>query len=600
MSAELPDDPDAQDKRAGFGAGMWPGAPFNRLPPECPVIPLGISGKFSFFMDTNRQIRSVKTSEWGKKEVTDLFALTPNYVYWAWPRFDAKAAARGEVKINGIQADEAQACLVKAAAARGLFDPRERVRGRGAWRTAAGDLVWHSGRRLFMIRSGKLVSSVPGEIDNQFYSAEPPILEPWRERVPLGDSPAHHLLAMLRTWNWQRPVDPLLYLGGLGVGFMGGAIKHRPVMFVTGDRRVGKSTLQELYKLVLDSAALSLANVTEASLRQLVGQSALPVAVDELEADVDDRAERKVIELARLAYSGTQMARGGADHQATTFRARSAFFFSSINIPPLTTADKSRMAVLNLGVIDPGHEAPPDFTIASDVVGRQLLRQLMDGWPDLQRHIDNWNRALRGAGLDGRATNTYGTLLAHAHLLLGDEAMEEAGLPVTDDRRLGEVVARFTSSERAEQTDNWRQCLELLFDCAIDLYRGGEKPTIGGELEYLMAGEHDVKAGRERLALAGLGLMPPGRVRTPSGELNTGYLLAVPLASKQLNEMFQGSVFRSGVWTGALRQAPPNVVLRPDGEMTWQVKINNKNAKCTLVDLAAYDELTKEGDEDDT
>lgn len=232
-------------------AGQWPGAPCDQLPPGCPIVPLGRDGTVSYFVDTEGQLKSVSRSEWGKRAVIDLFALTPNYAEWAWPRF---GAARGEEeipKINGLAADEAERCLVKAAASRGLFSPHDSVRGRGAWIDSYGRLIWHSGDRLWRIEGGKLKDSSPGEINDVFYPAKPKTVAPWPEPVPAGESPAQDIFAALQSWKWGRQLDPVLVLGGIGVMMVCGALEWRPHLFISGDKGVGKSELQRLIKGVL-------------------------------------------------------------------------------------------------------------------------------------------------------------------------------------------------------------------------------------------------------------------------------------------------------------------------------------------------------------
>jgi hypothetical protein len=595
---EMPADPPSHEARrigdADFGPGQWPGAPVDRLPPGCPVIPLGVDGDLMYFVDTVGQMRAVKQLE--KKTLISLFALTPNFLQWAWPRWSAKSRT-----INGLDTDDAAACLAKAAAQRGLFSPQEKVRGRGAWRNRDGSMIWHAGNTLYVVERGKLRHANAGtDHDGIFYPRRPPIVEPWSEPISDEESPAQEIFAKLQSWTFERPgLDPVLILGWLAAAFLGGALEWRPSLFLTGGFGVGKSTLQAVFKAVLDDALLATTDTTQAGIYQRVRQDSLPVSVDELEADEDNRRGKKVIELARIAASGGMMLRGGAEHEGVQFEARNTFVFSAINPPPLGPQDRSRMAIVNLGKLDPARISSAELT-SVDVFGRMILRQLMDRWEDLDRTLTNWKDALREAGLDSRGQDTYGTLLALANLMLGDEAMEEAGLPITDPSRLGAMIAAATAQERAEQMENWRRCLEHLLGSTIDAWKGGEKPTVGGVLQRFEDGatpeatwDTPLSEARQKLAAAGLGLviLDPETMQV-SKEAKGRPALAIPHSSPQLAKLFAGTIWAAGVWTGALKQAPGNIIMR--GPNVKPVKINKVASRCVLVDLQAFDQETEE------
>lgn len=591
-------DPPAHEKRGGFDPGGWPGHPFDKLPPFCPVIPLGKDGDSTHFVDTLGQLRTVNVNKWGKKILLDLFSQEPHFLNWAWPRW-------GKTGINGLEVDDAVACLLKAASQRGLFNPTDRVRGRGAWeRRDTSELLWHSGEAIWRFSGRKMQAAAPGEIDGVFYPRRPPIMEPWRESVTEEETPAHELLKAFGAWRWERPrLDPMLLLGWIGAAIVGGALRWRPTVFLTGDYGQGKSTLHGLVKEVVGDALYSTADTTAAGIYQRVGQDTLPVAVDELEASADNRKVRAVVELARKAASGDLMFRGGSDHAPVSFEARNSFLFAAINPPPLGVQDRSRMAMLNLRKLEQGGRAPK-IAGAIDTFGRMILRQLMEAWPRHEATLGFWKDAMAGAGLGGRAQDTYAGLLAIANLMLGDAGMEEAGLDVTDAVRLGRLVADATASERAVQTANWRECLEHLLHCTIDAWKGGEKPTVGGTLEDLQRSvliaqdAQDIDDGpevvaRRRLAVVGLGLKAAQKL-DPALD---GWLLAVPPSSPLLAKLYVGSTWSEGGWTHALKQAPEHVVLRDRGNHQV-VKISGATKRCVLVNLGAYAALMKEEEGD--
>ncbi len=592
-------DPPAEEERAGVAPGQWAGAPADRLPPDCPVIPLGIDGKAAYFVDTSQQLIRVEAKEWGKKLLVQLFARQPNYLYWAWPRWGAPK--NDKFRINGLEADDAHQCLVKAAAQRGLFSPDDRVRGRGAWATRDGRLLWHAGNRIYRIDGGRLKAAFAGEVDGVFYPQRPVLPAPWQEAVKAEESPAHDILRALRGWNWERKVlDPLLVLGWIGCALLGAALPWRPHLFLTGDARVGKTTLQNLFKAVLGDALLACADTSQAGVYQQVKLDCLPVSVDELEATGDNRRAVAIVALSRLASSGSMMLRGGADHEGVRFTLKNCFIFSAINMPPMEPAERSRFIVGNLGRLD-ASKPPPDLTINAEACGRQILRCLMDGWPQFDRVLKDWRESLRLGGLDARAQDTYGTVLAVAQMMLGPEAMEKAGLPVTEQAELGAAVARATSADRAAVSANWRLCLERLLGSTIDAWRGGEKPSVGQVLDEWEAGEIGTADANKRLNLVGVSCRKEDRDGRPvkDGEPFAARMLCVPVqASPGLLRLFQGTKWSDGGHGGALQQGPADVVVRDRGGRQ-NVKINRVSTRCYLVDLSAYDAFVakERGDE---
>jgi hypothetical protein len=112
--------------------------------------------------------------------------------------------------------------------------------------------------------------------------------------------------------------------------------------------------------------------------RQLLGQQSLPVAIDEAEADEDNRKMLALIKLARQAASGGRIFRGGQDHQGHEFIARSCFLFSSIYVPPLPSAGQEPHGVLELGPLPTGGREPKHLDRPS--FARPALRSA-DAWP---------------------------------------------------------------------------------------------------------------------------------------------------------------------------------------------------------------------------
>src|SRR3546814_3224092 len=117
--------------------------------------------------------------------------------------------------------------------------------------------------------------------------------------------------------------------------------------------------------------------------------------------------------------------RGGQDHKATEFRATSCFLFSSILVPPLTPADRSRIALLELEPFPRGTRklGLKPFKRELQAVGAWLRKRIADAWPMWPDVLETWTDVLITEGdQGGRAADQFGTLRAMAQLVLDDAA----------------------------------------------------------------------------------------------------------------------------------------------------------------------------------
>jgi hypothetical protein len=574
-------DPAVGEARNGVLPAMWRQHGEFGVPDDCPVQPLGMDGDTLYCIDALGQLAAVAPSGFGINLAQRLFAGRAGYLWWAWPRIGQKGMITG-LELNSLRDD-----LYATAARKGLWNAVEKVRGLGAWRGKSGELILHCGE--FLSIAGKLAGT--GEVDGYFYPRRPTTFTPWPDAIDHDLNPAPLLFQALKTWNWARPkIDPLLMLGWMAAGFLGGALNWRPSMFLVGDKAVGKSTLQALVKTVFGPAIISTPDTTPAGIYQRIGNDALPVAVDELEAEADDRRVRAVVRLARLAASGGLMLRGGADHQGIEFQARSTFLFSAINAPWMPAQDLSRLAVLTIGKLDPQSVARAPLLPDAETIGQRLLRVLADGWPTFEGLYEEYRAALRGGGHDSRGQDTYGTFLACAHLALGDEGMEDAGYPIERFDWWSEALQADALPERESARDNWRRCLEHLLTSRVDAWRSGLRNTVGGLLEDVMGNVTGVANARDMLGQVDLGLLPQ------TNSVRTGkWLLCVPVEGPLLAKLFEGTPFGGsgggGVWTQALRQGPADVVIY-DKAVNKQ-RVGGFSRRCTLIVVDAFLQLAE-------
>ncbi|MCF6120527.1 hypothetical protein L2449_27260 [Mesorhizobium muleiense] len=590
-------DPDPNLPRNGINPGQWEGAPFDKMPPDSPVKVVGRDSEgLVYCISSTGHMRKIE--RWDMPALTDLYAPKLNTLMWSWPGFGKKKVYDADTEtmveklvVNRVERDKCMMAIINEAARKPDFDPHTQHRGRGGWVDNQGRFVWHSGGWLWLVDGKRLEQARPAQHEGYLYTRQAGTIEPWAEPVTSEESPARRILQDLRTWNWQRPyLDPVLVLGWIATALMGGALKARPIIFATGGAGVGKSRLQEVVRSALEGAVTSSVNTTAAGIYQRAKQDSLPFMIDELESKPGSTRAESVIELARVAYTGGDISRGGQDHEATTFTARNSFFFSAIIPPPMGAQDKTRMAMLNLSQLDRPGKSGRDLVLKPETDGRMILRQIMDGWRDFNDILmPDYATILGERGLSARAIDTFGTLLAAAQLLVGPEVLEDVGLPVTDANHLGEMIAEATAADRTENLDHWHKCIDTLFQSQIDAWRDGVKPTIGGVCELLrigpQAGGWDAKGARDRLELVNLGCMERGKASP-----NAGAVLAVPADGPQLQRIFGDTDFHKGGWYTALKQAPKGIVLP-----AHKIKINGSTKHCLLIDLDAFERYASVG-----
>lgn len=506
----------------------------------CPVKPLGIKstadGKQTcYYLDVNKQLVGLEANNrHGKGGIAAMFGgvewLEENFPKWSPPKGGRPS------EIVGWDIGQVQEAMIGRCVKMGVFSAAGRMRGRGAHRHDNGGLVLHCGDQLLHslhLEDGRITGwryDPPGELGGFVYPGDDPVPRPWHEPVSardvavlLVDEPGRDgRKGLLRRWHWRRELlDPRLLTGWIGAAMIGGALGWRPNVWLTGGRGTGKSTLNGddgVLAGLLGRGVFRTGNASEAAIRQSLNCATIPVLFDELEAKEDNRKVDGVIELARVSSSGAPMHRGGADHSAQEFTLRSAFFFSSINIPPLQPQDRSRLAILELRPFPKGWGTRPhlaDYNLP--VLGRMLLRRMVDGWPRLAATIARYHETLAAQGHESRACDQFGTLLACADVLLHDHDSAD-GLPdmelVLDwcDKCRPEKL-REIAQEDAEHV----RCLNHLMDSPVQARGGDERVAlaqwISGALDHardpLAVDQNlnaDPKAG-ERLAQMGLKLV---------------------------------------------------------------------------------------------
>lgn len=543
------------------------------LPEGCPIEPLGVKDGTFILLDASRQLRQSKNRDCSALEI---IGYVGSHVKWLYGAFPGRVDKSGEV--TAFDSRVAAEWIIGECAKRGPIDLHDKLRGAGAWRGDDGELILHLGDRIWvggvgggLVGYGEGATMPPGRIGTYVYPAAAP--QPYPSTAPASASAygaGPQILKLLEMWPWKRSqIAPRLMLGWIGAAILGGALSWRPLVWVTGGRGTGKSTLQEILKSVFGGGLLIASDASAAALWQLLGQSTLPVVIDEAESEEDGRQLDRVVKLARMAASGSLILRGGADHQATKFQARSAFMFASILVPPLSPQDRSRIAMLELGEL--GRRKPLDIQPAVlRELGAQLRRRLADAWPRFHDVLNAYKAALQEAGHTVRGADQYGTLLALADVIVTDAEFDRDAAAELIDH------LQFDLSEWSDDEADEAQCLGHLMTSIVDMYRQGERKTVG---EYIQEAFH----GNQGFADEAQRILGTYGLRTVLED--DGAFLAVATRHRGLANLFKdthwkGKAGSGGVWPQALIRLPG---ARRAGKT---LRFGASTAKATLIPRA--------------
>jgi len=592
----------------GSGFGGYEMRPF---PPGCPVKPLGIlsdagSSQCCFYLDINGQLVGLQAKNGHSKgAILGLFGHGATWLYthfpqWSAPKKKVDRKTGEEIilkpsEIVGFDQGEALEALILECARLGVFDPSGRMRGRGAHRIADKGLVIHFGDKLLVSeltadgRIKKFNWTDTGLHAGFVYPSAMPLPRPHHE--PTTGKAAIKLLKLLRTWHWKRELlDPRLALGAIAAGFIGGALPWRPNIWITGARGTGKSTFNGkdgVVHQVFGDGVFRTGNASGAAIRQSLKNSTVPVMIDEIEAGADNRRVNEVIELARVASSGDSMHRGGSDHQAHEFTMQSPFWFSSINIPPLASQDRSRLAILELKPLKQGAPPPVLSDWGLSRIGRELQRRMIDGWHRLEATKAKYHLALAAVGHDARACDQFGILLACADVAMEEHSTDD-GLP--DDQDVAEWAQMCRPDKMAEITEATADhvaCLQHLMTSMVQSRGNQEREQLGSWIDKaldaatapILADALAADMNAERLRNIGLKLVNAkyypeeldntGKVTKAArwgtqefAQAEPGYL-AIAGGHQGLDKLYDGTT-----WRGIVRQA----LERFPGTLKAQVK----------------------------
>lgn len=299
----------------------------------------------------------------------------------------------------------------------GIFKPDERIRGRGIW-VDDGRIVYHAGNVLYVdgVRT-KIVEFKSWYVYVQSYR----MTEPGTDA--LSNKDAHKLRVICESFSWERRLSGSLLAGWIVISFLCALLRWRPHIWITGESGSGKSTCKNLIYDILGDVSFKFDGMsTEPSMRAKMRRDALPLLIDEMEAETQAQKTRvgSILELCRNASSGATVEKFGQE----PFAARFCAGMFSINPPVSQTADKRRISMMVLKT-NRAADADEQYQKLCDMIAEtitpewrmRLINRIVSNTDAILANIKTFNTAARKVLKNAGAADQVAPMLAGLYLL---------------------------------------------------------------------------------------------------------------------------------------------------------------------------------------
>lgn len=381
------------------------------------IKPLGHDrGSFFFFPKATGQIMEYTAT--ALAQPANLYAMADREFWDAQYNHDGKMSSRQI-------ADMASGDLMRECRAKGIFNP-DNSRGVGVWKDGK-DLVVNTGEEVVVVGGGRFK---PQDYKGKaVYEAGPLVYDLNYE--PLLNKEAAAIRDIARRFNWRQSIMGDLMSGFVVLAPIGGVLKWRPHVVVTGEKGAGKSTaLDNFIKALIGDPGIFLdGGTTEAGMRKELGLGSQPVVMDEGESETKKTRESMegIFFLARRSSSGSK--------SATAFgrvNVRSCFCIAAINPRIVQGPDKDRWSTLELvkdtreGREERWQSLEIDIRkVLTEETSKRLLARTVQNLPNLLANIDVFRIAASRALGDARAGDQIGPLIAGAFSLTSTKKVDE-------------------------------------------------------------------------------------------------------------------------------------------------------------------------------
>jgi hypothetical protein len=491
------------------------------------LIPLGFEDSEYFYTSSsNKQIVKLNARAHREYGLVQLMPLT----YW-----QAKYPKGDEGAVNWLKA---ASDLMEDCRDQGKFDFRK-VRGLGCWMHKGGvvvhlgDRLWHEGREIPL-------NAFEAD-DRHIYELQTICPSPSLE--PATDAECAKLLAASGCLQWRDASSAVFFAGAMSILRICGALKWRPMVWLTGSTGTGKSTLMErvVQNIAGRDGIYILGNTTEAGIRQRIKASAQPVIYDEAET-TDKRSSTRmqaVLELIRQASSDSaaQILKGTADGRGHAYKINAMFVLSSIQVNLKNAQDLNRFTVLELNRGEPGNwpEVNRKLSNVDEQLGNKIYARMLLHYATLKHNQEVFEECIAEIA-DRRTAQQYSVLLAGYSMLSSVEKIEHA-VAAELVKTLGVFGA---IKEEKHDTEQENECLHWLKSSMVRISISNDKQEIDmGMLIQKASGNVDYK---EALNMLGV-------------DVDNEYVYTCS-SHPALSDIFRGTPWENSLWNRTLSRLP--------------------------------------------
>lgn len=460
-------------------------------------------GRYFYQCNTNNHIVALKPGE--HKEL-NFYGITADVDYW-WKHF-------GNAETGKVDWRKAAISMMVRCQEVGFFRPNS-VRGGGVWEDE-GRIVVHLGRRLLVDTVDTPITTM--ESDHIYEAMVKNIDLP----EPLDNAGAGKLVDIVNRLPIANKAQKIFFLGQIVDGLLSGVLRWRPHLWITGDAGSGKTSILRNVLAPLWGAMGGIyceGKTTEAGIRQQVRHSAVPIIIDESEANQKDEAHRvaSILGLARSSSSDSlaSVYKGTTGGSGVSFTIRSCFVLTSISHSIEWSQDKERFTMIQVKGSKESADAWPELrnyikeTITKDFA-LALYSRCINNLTNIQEGIDIFHRVIGEMypESDPRWRDVKGHHFAGYYSLLSEDVISE-----DEAREICKVISEEEGFEGKQETDASYNAIKILMSHLIQ--DNGSKKSLGEEIlsmndnmfsraeDKVFLNRYGISADREYLYIAG-------------------------------------------------------------------------------------------------